>query len=521
MPHPRSDATPRLDLAVLGVLALALVLRVWRLDVPYVDAHSWRQVTNADIARHFATSTLDLFHPQVSWGGKDGVVGMEFPLLQWMTGLIWRVTGESEPIGRLIAVLWSVAGVAAMFALGRRLLGRGGGLAAAALMAISPSVVYFGRTLLSDTPMLTCMIAAVWLWDVWFDDPRPTVFAAAIACTALAALVKLPAILVLAPVAGVALRHRGWRAIGDGKLWGGVALVIAITAAWYYYADRLYLATGLTQAVFRPSGTYPADIAPGVTFVSISHWVTATRFFAIDTWSQLGDRFWQLHLTTVGAVGALLGLWLAPRSARAPIDLWALGGLALFLVALEGQYWHEFHQLPILPPLFLYFGAAAGPLFEPEWRARWFPGWRGGLALVAVLAVVVVQMERASGVVLHLYRPDNLQSGFIGVGESIRATTEPEAPLVTVDYDDGGANSPMLLYYAHRQGWSFDVHSISPAVLEALRTRRHAAYFATTTWHQLADNQPEVADYLTTRGKEIPLEGAPSTVRLFDLRTIR
>jgi 4-amino-4-deoxy-L-arabinose transferase-like glycosyltransferase len=516
-PPPRT----RLDTGLLAVLLVALALRVWRVDVPYIDAHSWRQVTNADIARHFATSTVDIFHPQVSWGGRDGVVGMEFPLLQWTTGLVWRVTGESAVVGRLMAILWSVLGVAALYGLGRRLLGRAGGLAAATLMAVSPGVVYFGRSFLSDTPMLTLMIAAVWAWEVFFERPTRAIFVMATALTALAALVKLPAILVLAPIAGVALRHRGWGAALDLRLWAAVVAAGAATAAWYLHADRLFLETGLTQAVFRPSGTYPPDLAPGVTFVSVSHWATAARLWAADTWSQLGDRFWQLHLTPFGATGALVGIWIAPWRARLPIDLWALAGALLLVVALEGQYWHEFHQLPLLPPLFLYFGAAAAPLFEPAWRQRLLPGVRGAAVLAGVGAVVVVQLLRASGAVLHLYRPDNLQAMFLQVGAAVRAATAPDAPVITVDYDAGGANSPMLLYFAHRQGWSFDVASISDAVVERLRARHGAAYFATAVWDELARAHPALASFLTGRCKEVELQDVPAGVRLFDLRAAR
>lgn len=518
MQDPQPRRVPPVDLALLGVLGLALALRLWRLDVPYVDAHSWRQVTNADIARHFATSTLDIFHPQVSWGGRDGVVGMEFPLLQWLTGLVWRVTGESAPVGRLIAILFSVTGVAALYGLGARLLSRPAALAAATLMAVSPSVVYFGRTLLSDTPMLTFMITGVWAWDLWFESRRPSLFAAATVLTALAALVKLPAIIVLAPVAGVAFRHVGWSALRDWRLWTAAWLIVAATAGWYYHADRIFLDTGLTQAVFRPSGTYPPSIAPGVSFTSVSHWVTRDRFLSADTWSQLGDRFWQLHLTAFGAVGALLGLWVVPRGARAPLHLWTLAGVVLFIAALEGQYWHEFHQLPLLPPLFLYFGAFVATVFDGAWRTRVFPGRAGVLVLTAVAAVVLVQVVRSSGVILHLYRPDNLQTPLIGIGGSMRAVSEPDGLFVTVEYDDRTTNSPLLLYFAHRQGWSFDIDSISVPVLEGLRNRHGAAYFATTTWQKLSDDQPAVVAWLAAHGKPVALADAPSTARLFDLR---
>ncbi len=353
------------DAGLLAVLLTAVLARLWHLDTPLLDAHSWRQITNADIARHFMSS-LDLFHPQVSWGGRDGVVGMEFPLLQWTTGLLWRVTGESHVVARLVVLLFSVAGVACLYGLGARLFGRPAGLAAAALMAVSPGVVYFGRSFLSDTPMLTLMIAAVWAWDVYFAGPSHRRLASAAVLTALSALVKLPAILVLAPIVGTAWRHGLLVGVKDRRAWLGGIAATGLVAAWYWYADRLYLETGLTQAVFRPSGTYPPAIAPGAVFTSVSHWATPSRLLSWETWRELGDRFWQLHLTAFGAAGALLGFWRAPRGARAPVDLWLLGAGALFVVALEGQFRHEFHQLPLLPPLFLYFGVAAGAALRPR-----------------------------------------------------------------------------------------------------------------------------------------------------------
>ena len=124
----RSRPVWALDLPLLGVLLTAVAFRLWHLDVPLIDGHSWRQVTNADIARHFAEGSLDLFHPRVSWGGVDGVVGMEFPLLQWITGVLWRMTGESHVVARLVAAVFSVGGVACMYGLGARLFGRAAGL---------------------------------------------------------------------------------------------------------------------------------------------------------------------------------------------------------------------------------------------------------------------------------------------------------------------------------------------------------------------------------------------------------
>ena len=92
----------------------------------------------------------------------------------------------------------------------------------------------------------------------------------------------------------------------------------------------------------------------------------------------------------------------------------------------------------------------------------------------------------------------------------------PDALIVTVEYEKFGNNSPILLYWSHRRGWSFDFESITPHVIERLRTRFGARYFATTLWPQLAATQPVLADYLRSH-KEIPLPGAPAGTALFAL----
>ena len=315
-PEPRAptdvDAI-RVDVVLVAILLLSLAYRLYRIDAPFVEAHSWRQVTNADIARHFAEGSLNIFEPRVSWGGRDAMVGMEFPLLQWLTGIVWRVIGESAVAARSIGLLFSVATVWLIYLFGVRLFGRAAGRAAAFLMAISPA------------------------WDLYFERGDDRWAWVGFVMAALAGLVKLPAILVLAPIVALAWSRRGVQALRDWKLVGGIAGALILIGAWYFYADTIYQRTGLTQAVFRPSSTYPPDIAPGVVFEQVSHWATRDRVASLDYWWVMMDRLWSLFLTPYGSLAALIGLAIAfRRPHRWAIHLWALAGLSLLIVAAEG-----------------------------------------------------------------------------------------------------------------------------------------------------------------------------------------
>ncbi len=481
-------------------MLLAVAFRAWRIDVPFVDAHSWRQVTNADVARLWTEGPIDVFYPPVSWGGPDGRVGLEFPLLHLLMALVWRVFGITDIGGRIVPAAFSVATVWLTYRLGTRLLGAPAGRAAAFLMAVSPSVVYFGRTPLSDTPMLTFSVAAVLGYVAYAQTgSRAMAFAGAVSL-ALAGLVKIPAILVLGPIAIVGVLRHGWRVWRDPWFVAAPLGALGAVGLWYLHADQIFLETGLTQAIFRPSGTYPPDIAQwsGV-FTTVSHWTRADHL-TWDTAATLGALFWELHLTPAFAVVAIIGAlrWHWPLAGRAVVDVWALAAASLVAVSLAGQVVHEFHQLPMLPPLALYFGMGAAPLFDVRTydRVAAAPRPIAVAAVAALLAWVAVRGFVESGVIQRLYRPAAMNTGLIDAGAAIAARTPVDALVATVEYERYGSNSPMLLYFAHRKGWSFDQVSISPDVIEYLRASRRVCYVAVGDWPSLDAARPDVIEYL-------------------------
>lgn len=509
------------DPVLWAILLLALGLRCYRLDIPYVDAHSWRQVTNADIARLWTEIPIDIFYPQVSWGGPDGYVGLEFPLIQAITAVVWRLFGVSDAAGRLVAVTFSLASVWLIYLLGQRLFNRSVGRGAALLLAFSPSYVYFGRTLLSDVPMMTFSIAAVLAYAAYFETSRPRDAVFGALWLALAGLVKIPAILILGPIVWLGWLARRRRLAADPWIVAGIIAALGVIGLWYLHADRIYLETGLTQAVFRPSSTYGPDIAAyaGV-FTTVSHWTSRADLLNTERLLDLLQRFYLLHLTAFGTIGVVLGFLRFRTPRRTVVDVWALAALALAAVSLAGQFFHEFHQLPFFPALALYFGLGVQLAFDPD---RWTGRLRSSalrattLTLVVCAAFVLAVWSFSRSPVFLLYRPNRLNIAVVDAGRAIEAATPPGSLLVAVEYDRGGTNSPLLLYFAHRRGWSFDALSIRSTVIDHLRAQRGACFLATSHWSIFEGQAPDTARYVAGTFREISLPGVYRDYRLFDL----
>lgn len=507
------------DPALLLILLFGIALRSQYLGLPMAEAHRWREITNSDIARNFYERSMNIFYPQVNWGGAiDPYVGMEFPLMHWIVALLYWPFGEHAEIGRLVSIAFSAGTVWATYALGTRLFGRPAGRAAGLLMAVSPSAVFFGRFFISDTPMVFYSVAAVLAWVIYFDTGSRRACVAGAACAALAFLVKIPAVLIMAPIAWAAWEARRWSALKDRGLMLGMTAAVAAAALWYWHADAIFHRTGLSQAIWHPSGNYgpPISLAAGP-FIGIYHWATVARLQDPAFYSDMLTRIWALHLTPGGFVlglFALLVLWRVPR--RRIVDAW-IGIVILFILATtEGHIHHEFHQLPMLPPAALLFGLAAAPAFDGAWlRAR---GGRiaGPLGSAAAILAIALLSFKYSGVVPNFFRPDRLDMVPIDAGRAIQAVVDPSALLVTVEYEEYSNNSPILLYWAHRRGWSFDPKSITPQVLELLKKDLGARYFVTTIWGHLSAARPDMVQYLRN-WRQVSLPGAPRDTVLFDL----
>ena len=286
--------------------------------------------------------------------------------------------------------MFSTATIAATFALARELLGTGAGLAAAFLVAVSPAAVFFGRTFMPDSTMLFFWVSGVLGFVRYFKAGSTRALWLGSAATALACLTKIPAVMMLAPIAGAAWHARGPGAIRDRRFLAALLVPLAITIAWYWHAFLLFRQTGLTFGILlHPAKTYPIAIAPGPWAFAFSKWSTVALLTSPNYYREIAGRVHHFLLLPWGLAGALVGAAVWKRAEwRHVADAWLAALAAFVLVAGEANISHEYYQLPIVPlagctsgPLPGRSSSAAGSAARLERRAQGrspsWSAWRG------------------------------------------------------------------------------------------------------------------------------------------------
>ncbi len=515
----RRTAVDRDRVAFLLILAFAASLRLFHLTAPITDLHAWRQLDTLAMARNFYEGSFWPFDPEVNWGGRHGYLEAECPLIPALIAVVYRIVGPHEIAGRLIIIAFSLALVWATYRLalildGRRSVARG----AAFLIAVSPAAIFFGRIVIPDTPMVFFTVLALVGFAEFSRSGSVRWMVTGASALTIACLLKLPAVFVGPAIVALLVRQRGWSAFRDPRVWLAGVVPLVITAAWYWRAHVVFERTGLTMGILgTPAKMYPAYVSPGPWTNAFSKWSTSALLSDSDFYAQIFLRFYHLLLLPVGLVGAMLGAFLWKAPGRRAMTVWLTSLTVFFLLTENVQRLHEYYQLPFVVVAAIFFGGAAWPLFDEAWLKRHLGGGRLLLpSYMVIIALLAIASIYSSGGRATFYesRERAVSERMRQAGRVIDAITDDNDLAIVVDHF--GIMSPILLYFAHLKGWSFETTDVSPAVIDNLR-RLGARYFVTTRWSELKRESPEAAAFLQMY-QELSITGVPADTRLVDLR---
>ncbi len=368
--HSAWPARGRL-VTILCLAALALGIRLYRINVPPLDYHPTRQYISANIAR-------GLYLPHVSdapeWRKHiariNGLAEMQLEPRYMETvvaGLYFLTGGEHLWIGRFLGALVWVAGGVVLYLLALRLMPPAAALLAMIIHLFLPFGVIGSQAFQPDPLMVGAMILSLYAMVVYFDSPswRRLVAAGLLAAFAISAK-PVCAFLIGLSFAGLAISEKGVRGLlEDPRCWAYAALSLAPPAVYYI----LGIMTN-----------------PDLSGQSDKSFILALAF---------SSRYWLKWIQMIGRVTgwipaalAVYGIRFLARGRPQAFGLGLWAGYGLYGLTFNYHiHTHDYYSLPLIPVVAL----TLAPVLLAAGSSLW--NRRGDRALVLRLAT-------AAGIVL-------------------------------------------------------------------------------------------------------------------------
>lgn len=410
---------------------VAVAIRLVLIDQPFVDHWSWRQSDVAAIARNYLQGGQGGFNfarPQIDWAGdQPGYVGTEFPILPFIAAFLYKLFGIHQWIGRIQGVILFALSLPFFFLFVRRMFGEIAAQWALFFYSFAPLGVMASRCFMPDTPSLAVSIIGLYFFYRWIEDERSrSAFIISVLCISLSILIKATSVLILVPLAYLAVaavsERRSSSASGARRaplhffLFAVIALVPS--AIWYWHAYQI-------SQEFYPFHFFGAG---------------GVKIMSLEWYWRIAQQIPTSTLTPVIFLLGCAGMAVTISESRARPFQWWLVAMVLFIVIVGYGNRHPWYRLPLVP-IFAVF-AGAGCAFVGGKISR--DPAKLGFSIVCVVSVLLP----ASAYLRKLYEPT--AAPMRDAGLFLQEIAPPNALLVAADNGD-----PTIFYYAQHKGWHF------------------------------------------------------------------
>lgn len=396
-----------------SILFFGILVRLWGINKPILDWHSWRQADTASVTRIWVENgRVDLLYPryfdissiQTGLFNPQGLRMVEFPVFNLAHYVIYRLAPQFglDTTGRLTSVFFSAWSMIFLFLLVKRIYGVKTGLVATILLAFMPFSIYYGRTVLPESAMIAFLLASLYLAG------KQNLLSALM--FALVLLIKPYAVFFLLPLFSL---------LGNRKLFNLLTYIfLAFTPLliWRIWVNQLPV---------------------GVPFFDWAFNGDQIRFHPAFWRWLLIERIGKLIMGVWGSGFLIIGLLIKKHHSLA--KLMFLASFVYLSVVATANVRHDYYQVLILPMLVIVAALGIVYLWENEDFGR-------TLKMVVLPAVLGLALFSSFYQVKEYYKVNKPELAVIG--QKVHALTTPEDRVV-IPYN--GDTAP--LYQTGRYGW--------------------------------------------------------------------
>jgi len=325
---------------LVSIFFLGFLVRLYKINTPLADWHSWRQVDTASVTKILLEDGevlrpkyLDISKVQTGYFNPQGLRFVEFPVFNIIHATLYSLYPQLgiEVWGRLVSIFSAMLTSVFVFLIGKRIKNKWLGFFAATYYLLIPYNVYFTRVILPDPLSVMFAVSSVYFFWGYIDSKKLTPLYASSILFSLAVLTKPHAIFFAIPIAYLALKKFGVK-----KIFTNIPLLIALDIAlipvflWRAWMGRPEHLAGIPHVTWAFNGD-------GIRFrPAFWRWI-------------FGERIGKLILGIWGLIPFAVGLVTKSKSKMHYVLLFS--AFLYLSVFATSNVRHDYYQLFIMPAI--------------------------------------------------------------------------------------------------------------------------------------------------------------------------
>lgn len=425
---------------VIIVLFLGLFLRLYKIDSPIADWHSFRQVDTISVTKIFSQNGFDFLHPRYfdissTQSGVDNPQGLrmvEAPIYNTISLAFHNIFHQNiELSSRLVSILMSLASGLLIFLFVFQTTSQFlPALFSLFIFMILPFNVFYSRTTLPEPTAVFFMMLSLYLFskNIYLSGLS---LALSILVKPYTALILLPTILVL--------NKKFYKLI----IFGVISLLPFIL--WRLWISQYPQGIPVSNWLLNNGNTttFPAWFH-GYKLSFLNKLVALRPHW----WYWLfQDRLGNLILGVYGVIPLFLGLTYQRKHTQ-PIAISLIIGIFLyFLIIAQGNIQHDYYQVLIIPSLSILLGLGYFYIYQIIFK-------NNILKFFSILFIFTLSTYFSYDKVKEYYKINN--PNIITAGQKVNEIT-PKNSIIIAPYNGDTA----LLYQTNRQGFPIEIYDFA------------------------------------------------------------
>lgn len=333
------------------IIFLAFALRLYKINRPLADWHSWRQADTAAVARNFIKDGYNPFKPKFDDMSKqtNGIDNpnryrfVEFPLYNSLLYLVWLLTAVNTTTARLTTVVITLVSTVFLYLVVRRFSDWQTAALSSFFFATIPYNVFYSSAILPGPFMVMNLLALYYFFIRFLEKSNWFYLVLSIIFANLAILSWPIALFFCLPVVYLAFEKYKLTIFRKPKIW-----FFAISSILPFVLWRIWILN------------FPAGI-PNYQFLLNEGNI---RFKGAFFRWILAERLGKLILTAPGFAIFIIGLVKKVETEKLFYLSILASCLLYFVVFASGNVRHDYYQVPIIPTVAIFMALGTRLLFD-------------------------------------------------------------------------------------------------------------------------------------------------------------